>query len=756
MPAGGAAKSSNPSGRTTFRPPWVKEGAEVTDALNPFNLKSVPRKKEVSPKPKENDVKEQLNPMKLKSVPRKKESPPKDDSDDDSGASPIAGVQLRKVPVKEVKEVEEITVPDKESPLDGIQLRKVQKKEYDRESFRKEKENNPLAGVKLRKTSVQTKEPQQNGEEKESSFFVKPQLRPVQQKEKSPPKKDYKIHDLPELKKVEERKLPERKASMLRRDSTIEDLEIDRVNGIFSNEELPATRNNLVRAESTRKIGPAPPPMPPPPPCMPGQTPKKPLTEEQAKKLDLLKSRPKVRPDWSATLKEIEGGKKLRHVECNDRSQPILPEEKAQEHFLYDSEKATAHNELLKQIESGVKLKKVQTNDRSKPVLDGLRKFRRQMTIEEQIQKSMSMASIPPDEIAPEEVDELDDIDKVRDDLQSTKQMLALELRNKEAQEMEKKRLLARLANMEAELEKAKAEGGGGGGGVQGKGSAADEKIIQSLKKEVDQSRRNSETIEKKYTDAMKMLDTTKLQLAEYKRKNNELEKKLLDAMYPSGGKKRPSLSGSVSNSITNGDADDLDEMESEEESDGEDTPEKREKKMQKEVKQLGNKLRNFKIKEDNAKKERIALKEIIKKNQTAIKEEKKRYAKIKKEVDKMAALLKDVSESEDDDDEEKDEDEEEEVEEEESSSEESESESESDESDSEKSVSEPEDAPLDKKKINLSGRTTRHEARLGALKKGNFLLKTNAERLQDDLNKQKELTAALQEDLDSVLSELG
>lgn len=49
MPAGDTAKGSNPSGRTTFRPPWVKEGAEVTDALNPYNLKSVPRKKQESP-----------------------------------------------------------------------------------------------------------------------------------------------------------------------------------------------------------------------------------------------------------------------------------------------------------------------------------------------------------------------------------------------------------------------------------------------------------------------------------------------------------------------------------------------------------------------------------------------------------------------------------------------------------------------------------------------------------------------------------
>jgi flagellar biosynthesis/type III secretory pathway M-ring protein FliF/YscJ len=69
----------------------------------------------------------------------------------------------------------------------------------------------------------------------------------------------------------------------------------------------------------------------------------------------------------------------------------------------------------------------------------GLRKFRRQMTIEEQIQK----AETEENEVEP---DELDDIDKVRDDLQSTKQMLALELRNKEAMERENKKLLVKLS----------------------------------------------------------------------------------------------------------------------------------------------------------------------------------------------------------------------------------------------------------------------------------------------------------------------
>lgn len=68
------------------------------------------------------------------------------------------------------------------------------------------------------------------------------------------------------------------------------------------------------------------------------------------------------------------------------------------------------------------------------------------MTVEEQLQKADA-----PEVLA--EPDDLDDIDRVRDDLQSTKQMLALELRNKEAMERENKRLLARLLNLEAELE---------------------------------------------------------------------------------------------------------------------------------------------------------------------------------------------------------------------------------------------------------------------------------------------------------------
>lgn len=69
----------------------------------------------------------------------------------------------------------------------------------------------------------------------------------------------------------------------------------------------------------------------------------------------------------------------------------------------------------------------------------------------------------------------MDDIDKVRDDLQSTKQLLAFELRNKEAQMRENKKLQAKIQNLEAELEKEKISNKGKG---EGGHSEADEKVI--------------------------------------------------------------------------------------------------------------------------------------------------------------------------------------------------------------------------------------------------------------------------------------
>ncbi|XP_057667403.1 DNA ligase 1-like isoform X2 [Diorhabda carinulata] len=706
MPAG--KESDNDTGtvkRTTFRPPWVKEGpSPLPTPTAPWTLKTPPRR----------------------------DSNTSTDGSEKQDYNPLAEVQLKPTKINKKPPTTE------ENGEEGVRKHKL------------------LAGVQLKKVKKnEPKEPQENGAKE--SFFQKPALKPVPQREKSPPKKDYKLHNLPTLQKASERvlKSPPRKPSLARSDTLTSDeegeAEIDK--------EVPKKRNALVREASMRKLSqsniPAPPPlqpgMPPPPPMMPGEVPKKPLTEKQKSKLNKLRSRAKNRPDWNNLLQEIESKKTLKHVVCNDRSNPLLPEAKrADEHLIYKSEEPNVHNELLKQIEKGICLKKVKTNDRSKPCLDGLRKFRRQMTIEEQIQKSMSMASIHPDEIATDEIDEMDDIDKVRDDLQSTKQMLALELRNKEAQERENKRLLARIMNLQAELEKEISKNATSGNTASS--GAADEKVIQGLKKEVEEARKTSQDLEAKYTQTAEELDTTKAKMEELKRQNQMLERKLQDAMMGKG----ISPSDRKQSATGEGSDDEFEDEEPEEESDGEDTEEKREKRLAKEVKVLRKKLQSLKTKEDNAKKERIALREIIKKHHAEMKEEKKKYKQLKKEVDKMAALMKDTDDDEEVEEEEEKEVEEEESEEEEESTEEEESESDSDDTDSEKSQSEDEDAPADKKKTNLTARTKRHENILNALKKGNFLLKTNAERLQDDLNKQKDMTAGLQEDLDSVLSELG
>lgn len=53
------------------------------------------------------------------------------------------------------------------------------------------------------------------------------------------------------------------------------------------------------------------------------------MTPQKAVKLDALRSRPRRRPDWTDMMKEVESGIKLRHIQCNDRSAPILPQAKA-------------------------------------------------------------------------------------------------------------------------------------------------------------------------------------------------------------------------------------------------------------------------------------------------------------------------------------------------------------------------------------------------------------------------------------------
>ncbi|KOX73608.1 hypothetical protein WN51_13685 [Melipona quadrifasciata] len=508
------------------------------------------------------------------------------------------------------------------------------------------------------------------------------------------------------------------------------------------------TAPTLSKSSSRAAIPPPPPPRPPPPPPSRKILKDLPqLNEVQQEKLEMLKQRPRKRPDWASMMKEVESGKKLRHVKCNDRSAPLIervnkvtadPAGKA--HFVFESEKSNMHNELLKQIQEGIKLKRVQTNDRSKPMLEGLRKFRRQLTIEEQMQKAEEPTE---DSIS----DDMDDIDAVRDDLQSTKQMLALELRNKEALERENKRLQAKILNLEVEVEHAKSQKS-----VQEQ-RKYDEKLTESLKKEAQQARKDAEKFEKEYMTVSEEKDRLKNELEEMKRMYAALERRmkaeqelepepiieLADdgdeaAWYNVSGM---ALAGcpsakdvakiasqkSIDRREPSESEEEEEESSEEEEEDEEDDPKASEKR-----------------------KERHALKDQIKQQQKLLKEEKKKYKQLQKEVDKMAKLM---SESEDDD---KDEEEEEEEEDEETESEESESE----ESEDEETETEDEDQSMEGQRNILQKQSKKHEGRLAALRKGNYLLKAQVDRLKDDLAKQREASLTLQEDLDSVLAELG
>lgn len=161
------------------------------------------------------------------------------------------------------------------------------------------------------------------------------------------------------------------------------------------------------------------------------------------------------------------------------------------------------------------------------------------MTIEEQIKKSESKAMMPVDAVPVEsDEDEMDDIDRLRDDLQSTKQMLSQELRNKEAQERENKRLMAKIQQMEAELQREKSKSGGGAGGdsssvtTTSSGSGSDEALVKALKQEAADAQKTSKDLEKKYNTIAEQLDSAKNDIEEKNRKIAALEKQLAQVGY--------------------------------------------------------------------------------------------------------------------------------------------------------------------------------------------------------------------------------
>jgi len=141
---------------------------------------------------------------------------------------------------------------------------------------------------------------------------------------------------------------------------------------------------------------------------------------------------------------------------------------------VFESENREA--DILKEIEKGIRLRHVKTDDRSNPNLKGdfnrflpksksldsfrflgIRQFRRQTTKEDRQNQPIFDEDFA-------DTDEVEDVDKLRDDLESMKQLISLEVRSKMLLEKENKRLkdeIERLknfksVNMENETEKDK------------------------------------------------------------------------------------------------------------------------------------------------------------------------------------------------------------------------------------------------------------------------------------------------------------
>ncbi|XP_055691892.1 glutamic acid-rich protein isoform X2 [Lutzomyia longipalpis] len=789
MPINGAtSKGSGGPSRTTFRPPWVKDN-DTDKAPSPSKLKSVTKSdgvKKASPEAKENG-----QPTKPVAKPKEPAVKPKEPAV--KPKEPVKGKEVTPQPVDYSKPKEmnvklqsrEVKVPIMtETRRPSAQLLKPRKKEPSPESEESEsmesgtetseessEEDTPPPRSTLKKTDSKfgsrrdsDKLPRKDSttdatDKPRNKFMQEVKLKPVLKKtpnvDELPERPKSMLLETPVLKKVvkpDPETLPEKPRNVLPEQPVLKKV-VKKEAPI-----VPKTSDTEWNNFQLKAPPPPPPPgnMPPPPPPPPTAPPppefqKKPLSQNAQKTLDKLRTRARRRPDWSEMMAEVEQGKKLRHVECNDRSRPILTCKsmtKVKGQFIFETEKANAHNVLLQQIQQGIRLKPTKCNDRSRPVLEGLRKFRRQMTIEEQIQKSESRANFaePPPE---EEEDEMDDIDKLRDDLQSTKQMLALELRNKEAHERENKRLLARIANLEAELERERWSITGEPVTRTSTVSAIDESLVQSLKSEAESAQKQASLLEKKYQDTAEQLDKAKTEIEEQKRKIALLEKQISQGTGPGGGGSRRDSEAPAKDSSPEPEPE---VSESDSEEDEATKEERRKRRLNREVKMLQTKLSRIKEKEKVARKERMGLKDAMKKTQVTLKEELKKYRSLQKEVDKMAKLMKDVDVDEDEEKDEEDAEEEEESEEEDESEESEESETE-EESESE---SENEDAEDEKKKTNLEPRVKRHEGILAALKKGNYLHQANVDRLKDEVIKQREASELLQRDLDSVLSELG
>merc|ERR1719340_305764 len=129
----------------------------------------------------------------------------------------------------------------------------------------------------------------------------------------------------------------------------------------------------------------------------------------------------------------------------------MLSKMKVQGKFIYDSEQKAAESDIFHDIKKGVRLKHVKTNDRSRPVLQGIRCFRRQTTKEDRLRKGSTIEEALMEEDALD-MEDNEDVEAMREDLESTKQLLELEVRSKKLLEKDNKRLAQELEKLKYEM----------------------------------------------------------------------------------------------------------------------------------------------------------------------------------------------------------------------------------------------------------------------------------------------------------------
>lgn len=336
--------------------------------------------------------------------------------------------------------------------------------------------------------------------------------------------------------------------------------------------------------------------------------------------------------------------------------------------------------------------------------------------------------------------DELDDIDKVRDDLQSTKQLLQNEISEKLRLKNENERLLEELARMKQQM----------AGMVSiAPATAGEDPLVAQLRREAEETKAAAAKQEAVNQSLNQQMGLVQAQLEDTQHRCLMLEKRTGGSVPEtcSSGCQTVDLQRTESRREARREQTPLADSEEEGETEEEETEEEEEEEDEntaqstqalRDLRMQQAKLRTFKEKINNALDEKRAMRFQVNNLQKALRQEQKRFSSLQREVSKMTK----EEEVESDEDEE----------EEESSESESETETESEpESDPEDQSDPPQfrtEALVKKNKV--------HENRLNLIKKGNYLLKATVDKLKESLEKQQGKTLDVQQELNTIVAELG